>query len=82
VVGKRYFWNADEFAPAKSRTSSPISGTLGATSLFGTKIYFVSDRTGHKECGPWTWTDRIAQINFKSIYHARCVARRIENCFY
>ena len=38
-------------APAKWRTNSPpISWRTGAaTSLFGTQIYFVSDRTGHKE---------------------------------
>ena len=33
---------AQEFA-------ADILKQFGATSLFGTKIYFVSDRTGHKE---------------------------------
>ncbi len=51
VVGKRYFGTLDEAGARKvaHEFAADILAHWGATSLFGTKIYFVSDRTGHKE---------------------------------
>ena len=51
VVGKRYFGTLDETGARKvaHEFAADILAHWGATSLFGTKIYFVSDRTGHKE---------------------------------
>jgi TolB protein len=51
VVGKRYFGTVDEAGARKvaHEFAADILAHWGATSLYGTKIYFVSDRTGHKE---------------------------------
>ena len=51
VVGKRYFGTLDEAGARKvaHEFAADILAHWGATSLFGTKIYFVSDRTAHKE---------------------------------
>ncbi len=51
VVGKRYFGTLDEAGARKvaHEFAADILAHWGAASLFGTKIYFVSDRTGHKE---------------------------------
>jgi len=51
VVGKRYFGTLDEAGARKvaHEFAADILAHWGATSLFGTKIYFVSDRSGHKE---------------------------------
>jgi len=51
VVGKRYFGTLDEAGARKvaHEFAADILAHWGASSLFGTKIYFVSDRTGHKE---------------------------------
>src|SRR5579885_1123055 len=51
VFGKRYFGSVDE---AGANTIAPefaadIITQLGGKALLGSKIYFVSDRTGHKE---------------------------------
>lgn len=51
VLGKRYFGTPDE-AGARNvahQLAADILAHFGAKSLFGTKIYFVSDRTGNKE---------------------------------
>jgi TolB protein len=51
VLGKRYFGSVDEAGARKvaHEFAADILAHWGATSLYGTKIYFVSDRTGHKE---------------------------------
>ena len=51
VLGKRYFGSVDE-AGARSvahQFAADILAHWGGTSLFGTKIYFVSNRSGNKE---------------------------------
>jgi len=51
VIGKRYFGSPDEAAAIKTahEFAADIIAQMGGTSLLGTKIYFVSNRTGHKE---------------------------------
>jgi len=51
VFGKPYFAALTEAGAreAAHRFAADILGQFGAKSLYGTKIYFVSDRTGHKE---------------------------------
>jgi TolB protein len=51
VLGKRYFGSPDETGAKKTahEFAADIIAQLGGTSLLGTKIYFVSNRTGHKE---------------------------------
>ncbi len=51
ILGKRYFGSGDE-AGARSvahQFAADILAHWGGISLYGTKIYFVSNRTGHKE---------------------------------
>ena len=51
VLGKRYFGSPDEAGAQKTahEFAADIIAQMGGTSLLGTKIYFVSNRTGHKE---------------------------------
>jgi TolB protein len=51
VLGKRYFGSPDEAGAKKTahEFAADIIAQMGGTSLLGTKIYFVSNRTGHKE---------------------------------
>jgi len=51
VIGKVYAGTADEAGARQvaHQFAADILGAFGAQSLFGTHIYFVSDRTGHKE---------------------------------
>ena len=51
VLGKRYFGSVDEAGArlVAHQFAADILAHWGATSLFGTKIYFISNRTGHKE---------------------------------
>jgi len=51
VIGKRYFGSPDEAGAIKTahEFAADIIAQMGGTSLLGTKIYFVSNRTGHKE---------------------------------
>ena len=51
ILGKRYFGSVDEAGARKvaHEFAADILAHWGGTSLFGTQIYFVSDRTGHKE---------------------------------
>ena len=51
VLGKRYFGTVDEAGARKTahEFAADIIAQMGGTSLLGTKIFFVSDRTGHKE---------------------------------
>jgi TolB protein len=51
ILGKRYFGTVDEAGARKvaHEFAADILAHWGGTSLFGTHIYFVSDRTGHQE---------------------------------
>jgi len=51
VIGKRYLGSVDEAGARKvaHEFAADIVATFGGQSLFGTHVYFVSDRTGHKE---------------------------------
>lgn len=51
VLGKRYFGSPDEAGAKKTahEFAADIIAQMGGTSLLGTKIYFVSNRSGHKE---------------------------------
>ncbi|MGA2735897.1 MAG: translocation protein TolB [Bryobacteraceae bacterium] len=51
VLGKRYFGSPDDAGAKKTahEFAADIIAQMGGTSLLGTKIYFVSNRTGHKE---------------------------------
>ncbi|HLK64894.1 MAG TPA: hypothetical protein VKU19_15735 [Bryobacteraceae bacterium] len=51
VVEKRYLGSMDEAGARKvaHEFAADIVALFGGQSLFGTHIYFVSDRTGHKE---------------------------------
>jgi len=51
ILGKRYFGSVDEAGARKvaHEFAADILQHFGGKSLFGTKIYFVSDRTGNKE---------------------------------
>ncbi|MGA3075852.1 MAG: translocation protein TolB [Bryobacteraceae bacterium] len=51
VLDKRYYGSPDEAGARKTahEFAADIIAQMGGTSLLGTKIYFVSNRTGHKE---------------------------------
>lgn len=51
VIGKRYFGTMDENGARKvaHEFAADILAQMGGTSLFKTRVFFVSDRTGHKE---------------------------------
>ena len=51
VFGKRYLGSPDEAGARKTahEFAADIVSMLGGRSVFGTHIYFTSDRTGHKE---------------------------------
>ena len=51
AIGKRYFGNVDEGGARKvaHEFAADIISKFGGGSLVGSHIYFVSDRTGHKE---------------------------------
>ncbi len=52
VIGRRYAASNPDEAGARQvahQFAADILGLFGAKSLFGTHIYFVSNRTGHKE---------------------------------
>ncbi len=66
VIGKRYFGSPDEAGAKKTahEFAADIIAQMGGTSLLGTKIYFVSNRTGHKEI--WVM-DPMAPTNGSSV---------------
>jgi TolB protein len=55
VIGKRYFGSPDETGAKKTahEFAADIIAQMGGTSLLGTKIYFVSNRTGQKQKEIW-----------------------------
>ncbi len=70
VIAARYLGSVDETGARKAAHAfaADILAALGGKSLFGTHIYFVSDRTGHKEI--WAMDPdgsnqkQITKINF------------------
>jgi TolB protein len=87
VLGKRYFGSPDEAGAKKTahEFAADIIAQMGGTSLLGTKIYFVSNRTGHKEI--WVMDPdgsnqrQISHFNSLSIMPAVSPGRH-KNCFY
>ena len=67
VIGKRYFGTVDENGARKvaHEFAAEIIGKFGLQSLLGTHIYFVSDRTKHKEI----WSMDYDGSNQKQITH-------------
>jgi len=67
VLGKRYFGSVDETGARKiaHEFAADIISQFGGTSLLGSKIYFVSNRTGHKEI----WVMDPDGSNQKQISH-------------
>jgi len=55
VLGKRYFGSPDETGAKKTahEFAADIIAQMGGTSLLGTKIYFVSNRSGRKQKEIW-----------------------------
>lgn len=51
MIGKRYFGTVDENGAKKvaHEFASDILAQMGGTSLYKSRIFFVSDRSGHKE---------------------------------
>lgn len=76
MFGKRYFGSIDEKGARKvaHEFAADIITQLGGKALLGSRIYFVSDRTGHKEV--WSMEPdgsdqkRITQYNSLSIMPA------------
>jgi TolB protein len=67
VIGKRYFGPVDENGARKvaHEFAADIIAKFGLQSLLGSHIYFVSDRTGHKEI----WSMDYDGNNQKQITH-------------
>ena len=67
VIGKRYFGPVDENGARKvaHEFACDIIAKFGSQSLLGSHIYFVSDRTGHKEI----WSMDYDGTNQKQITH-------------
>ena len=67
VLGKRYFGSPDENGAKKTahEFAADIIAQMGGTSLLGTKIYFVSNRSGRKQKEIWVWT-RTAPTSTRS----------------
>ncbi len=72
VIGKRYFGSVDQDGARKvaHEFAADIIGQFGGTSLLGTKIYFVSNRTGHKEI----WVMDPDGSNQKQISHFNSIS--------
>ncbi len=69
LLGKRYFGTVDENGARKvaHEFAADIIAKFGGESLLGSHIYFVSDRTGHKEI----WSMDYDGSNQKQITHYR-----------
>lgn len=67
VLGKRYFGALDESGARKvaHEFAADIISQFGGKSLVGTHLYFVSDRTGHKEI----WSMDPDGANQKQLTH-------------
>jgi TolB protein len=71
LIGKVYLGSLDEAGSRKvaQEFAADILKQFGATSLIGTKIYFVSDRSGHKEIWSMNYdgSDQKQFTNYRSI---------------
>ena len=71
LIGKVYVGSLDESGArlVAQQFAADILKQFGATSLIGTKIYFVSNRTGHKEIWSMNYdgTDQKQFTNYRSI---------------
>jgi TolB protein len=72
VLGKRYFGSPDEAGAKKTahEFAADIIAQMGGTSLLGSKIYFVSSRTGHKEI----WVMEPDGSNQRQISHFNSIS--------
>jgi TolB protein len=72
VIGKRYFGSLDETGARQvaHQFAADIISQFGGKSLLGTKIYFVSTRTGHKEI----WVMDPDGSNQKQITHFNSIS--------
>jgi TolB protein len=72
MLAKRYFGSVDETGARKiaHEFAADIIGQFGGTSLLGSKIYFVSNRTGHKE----VWVMDPDGSNQKQISHFNSIS--------
>jgi TolB protein len=72
VIGKLYFGSLDADGARKvaREFAADILQQFGAKSLAGTKIYFVSDRTGHKEI----WSMDYDGNNQKQLTHYNSIS--------
>ncbi len=70
-IGKVYLGSLDEAGSRKvaQEFAADILKQFGATSLIGTRIYFVSDRSGHKEIWSMNYdgSDQKQFTNYRSI---------------
>ena len=71
LIGKVYLGSLDEAGSRKvaQEFAADILKQFGATSLIGTRIYFVSDRSGHKEIWSMNYdgSDQKQFTNYRSI---------------
>ena len=71
LLGKVYLGSLDEAGSRKvaQEFAADILKQFGATSLIGTRIYFVSDRTGHKEIWSMNYdgSDQNSSPTYRSI---------------
>jgi TolB protein len=71
LIGKIYLGSLDETGSRKvaEQFAADILKQFGATSLIGTRIYFVSDRTGHKEIWSMNYdgSDQKQFTNYRTI---------------
>ena len=71
LIAKVYLGSLDEAGSRKvaQEFAADILKQFGATSLIGTKIYFVSDRSGHKEIWSMNYdgSDQKQFTNYRSI---------------
>jgi TolB protein len=72
MLGKRYFGSVDETGARKiaHEFAADIIGQFGGTSLLGSKIYFVSNRSGHKE----VWVMEPDGSNQKQLTHFNSIS--------
>lgn len=78
LIGKVYLGSLDEAGARKvaEEFAADILKQFGATSLIGTRIYFVSDRTGHKEIWSMNYdgSDQKQFTNYRTITTFPCVS--------
>jgi TolB protein len=71
LIGKIYLGSVDEAGSRKvaQEFAADILKQFGATSLIGTRIYFVSDRSGHKEIWSMNYdgSDQKQFTNYRTI---------------